>query len=380
MYARLRKSLLVGCMTMLFAGTALAQDAEFLLWEDNFNDMNIDTLGLVNVGWIRFTPEQGLVGSTVAQRDSSLYLQAGTFGGVVGAVIAETNGLPVFNPFDTTTTRALLIQNNFSSPNHVATFRFNLEKIGSSLFIYGARLKQDSITTETVFPVASPTSSPAYPFSFDFLRKTVNIARYDLPLAAINPSSWTYFGTASFDLQLNTWYWAKCYILDGELKVKVWLDGADEPEAWLIETSDPNARLTGKFHAFALFGPPPGPSGGDIARVDDVTIRGFEPLSVEPIPGEIPTSLQLEQNYPNPFNPETSIRFQLARDSEVRLEVFSITGQRVRSLISSKLPAGAYRITFDGRDDAGRPLASGLYLYKLRSNHEVVSKKMLIVR
>ncbi len=88
----------------------------------------------------------------------------------------------------------------------------------------------------------------------------------------------------------------------------------------------------------------------------------------------------LRPNYPNPFNPETIIRYQLARTAEVRLEIYNLVGQKVTTLVDKKLSSGAHSVTWHGLDALGRPVASGVYIYRLQTDSFVESKKMLLLR
>lgn len=81
----------------------------------------------------------------------------------------------------------------------------------------------------------------------------------------------------------------------------------------------------------------------------------------EPI--AVPTMYFLEQNYPNPFNPSTVISFQLPEISQVRLMVYNLSGQHVRTLVDAQKPAGRHQVIWDGRNDSGDRLASGVYVY-----------------
>jgi len=88
----------------------------------------------------------------------------------------------------------------------------------------------------------------------------------------------------------------------------------------------------------------------------------------------------LAPNCPNPFNPRTDIRFELARESHVRLRVFDVSGRLVRQLIDSTLPAGVHRAFWDGTDSGGRASASGTYLYRLDAAGFNQSRKMVLLR
>lgn len=86
----------------------------------------------------------------------------------------------------------------------------------------------------------------------------------------------------------------------------------------------------------------------------------------------LPMQTALSQNYPNPFNPETTIEFDLATETQVTLRVFDLTGQVVRTLVSESLPAGAYNQLWDGRNEAGMMVGSGVYFYELKDRKSVV--------
>lgn len=94
----------------------------------------------------------------------------------------------------------------------------------------------------------------------------------------------------------------------------------------------------------------------------------------------LPSSFQLAQNYPNPFNPTTSIEFSLATRSHVSLEIFNSLGQRVRVLDDETRAPGTYRVDWNGRNDSGDQLATGIYLYRLTTDAGVITKKMLLVK
>ncbi|MBD3257948.1 T9SS type A sorting domain-containing protein, partial [candidate division GN15 bacterium] len=94
----------------------------------------------------------------------------------------------------------------------------------------------------------------------------------------------------------------------------------------------------------------------------------------------LPESYVLSQNYPNPFNPSTTIEFSLPTRSEISLTVHNVLGQVVRSLVTRELPAGRHRLEWDGTDDSGEPVASGVYLYRLQAGDVVEAKKMVLLK
>lgn len=96
---------------------------------------------------------------------------------------------------------------------------------------------------------------------------------------------------------------------------------------------------------------------------------------------ELPRTVHLEQNYPNPFNPATTIGFTLAAESPVTLAVFDVVGRRVRTLLSGVRQAGTHQVAWDGTDDGGRQVASGVYLYRLAAGGMApLTRTMLLLR
>ena len=94
----------------------------------------------------------------------------------------------------------------------------------------------------------------------------------------------------------------------------------------------------------------------------------------------LPDSPQLAQNAPNPFNSQTVLSYFLHASGPARLEVFSLTGQRVAVLHQGPQQAGYHRLRWNGRDDAGRPVASGMYLYRLGTAEQILTRKLTLLR
>ncbi|MCK4311596.1 MAG: T9SS type A sorting domain-containing protein, partial [Candidatus Cloacimonetes bacterium] len=92
------------------------------------------------------------------------------------------------------------------------------------------------------------------------------------------------------------------------------------------------------------------------------------------------TKADLYQNYPNPFNPETVIKYQLPVTSRVQLKIYNIKGQLVKTLVSEEQNAGQYSVTWNSRDNFNRPIASGIYFYKLKAGNYEKVKKMILLK
>jgi hypothetical protein len=93
--------------------------------------------------------------------------------------------------------------------------------------------------------------------------------------------------------------------------------------------------------------------------------------------GPVPAS---SQNQPNPFNPRTSIRFSLAADGPVKLLIFDVNGRRVRTLVEESLKAGLHEMVWDGTDDDGRTVTSGVYWSQLATDGYASNRKMVILK
>ena len=93
-----------------------------------------------------------------------------------------------------------------------------------------------------------------------------------------------------------------------------------------------------------------------------------------------PDGFVLAQNYPNPFNTSTTINFSIPGPAAVDLAIFNLAGQKVSTLVSGELNSGAHAVSWDGRDDAGRSLASGVYLYRLDAGELRQHRKLLLIK
>lgn len=114
-----------------------------------------------------------------------------------------------------------------------------------------------------------------------------------------------------------------------------------------------------------------------LADDETVTITDPQIKSVNVKSKAAPQRFALLQNYPNPFNPSTIIEFKLAKKSEVKLTVYNILGERVKTLTSGELSAGSHKVKFD----AGNNWSSGIYFYKLEiNNSRIITKKMILLR
>ena len=105
-----------------------------------------------------------------------------------------------------------------------------------------------------------------------------------------------------------------------------------------------------------------------------------EPSSVDTDQEIQPGTFALYNNYPNPFNPETRIQYEIGRASTVSLEIYNMLGQKVRTLQNGRKAAGSHEVVWNGANDAGHQVSSGIYFYRLEAGDFVDTKRMLLVR
>lgn len=118
------------------------------------------------------------------------------------------------------------------------------------------------------------------------------------------------------------------------------------------------------------------------AELFDAHAQSIQVLLTQGEPSSPPQSFALLQNFPNPFNPETTIRFDLPHPSEVRLQIFNVHGQLLRTLFEGALKPGAWQRAWDGKDARGNEVPSGVYFYRLQVNGGEWSsaRKMILMR
>ncbi|MEN8007597.1 MAG: S8 family serine peptidase [Candidatus Krumholzibacteriota bacterium] len=111
----------------------------------------------------------------------------------------------------------------------------------------------------------------------------------------------------------------------------------------------------------------------------DAAIAVYDPIAS--LTEKTPVKLfRLGQNHPNPFNPTTSIRFTLDQEGPVELAVFDVGGRKIRTLLRDNRSAGDHEVTWNGTDDSGSRVPSGMYFYQLSMGHDAETRKMLLLK
>ena len=155
---------------------------------------------------------------------------------------------------------------------------------------------------------------------------------------------------------------------------------------WDVETHEEIATLGGQSNVYSVAFSPDGTtlvsgSSNGAFLLWDMAVW-TEPMGTASakVLSALPNELQLQQNAPNPFNSQTVLPYFLPKSGPVRLEVFSVTGQRVAVLREEDQQAGYHRFHWNARDAKGRPLASGMYLYRLVTAEGVLTRKLVLLR
>ncbi|OGU54696.1 MAG: hypothetical protein A2V66_10405 [Ignavibacteria bacterium RBG_13_36_8] len=136
-----------------------------------------------------------------------------------------------------------------------------------------------------------------------------------------------------------------------------------------IEVTDTQAEINmapGEFHIYSTLKLPT-PEAGIYTEINDFN---------KPIPDQY----SLSQNYPNPFNPSTIINYSLRETSYVTLKIYNAIGQEIRNLINKEQRKGVHQTSWDGHDNYGNPVASGIYFYVLKTKNYFDAKKMILMR
>lgn len=167
----------------------------------------------------------------------------------------------------------------------------------------------------------------------------------------------------------------KIALLRGQLTTPAATTAGD----WSALTSARVSLAAGGGQATVAYAVVYGATLADLQAAADAANALYTPVA--PVTAELPYRLlRLAPNHPNPFNPATTISYEVAREGQVQLEVFDLSGSRVRTLVDGVVAAGAHTALWDGRDDAGSPVASGTYFCRLTAAGEVAARKMTLIK
>lgn len=121
-------------------------------------------------------------------------------------------------------------------------------------------------------------------------------------------------------------------------------------------------------------------AGNSAADVSDANFEIYGGVRVVEKAESPLVNFELKQNFPNPFNPVTDITYHLPRAAVVQLKIYNVNGQLIQQLLAGKQPAGAQVVRWNGQNDQGQPMPSGIYYYQLQAGGYVATRKMLLMR
>lgn len=123
----------------------------------------------------------------------------------------------------------------------------------------------------------------------------------------------------------------------------------------------------------------------DLRQMAFINVMNWLQGDFASVPGQnenltsLPDNFDLKQNYPNPFNPATTIKFDMPSAGNMSLKIFNLLGQEIKTLIDTKMQAGRHAITWDGTDNLGRNVSSGVYLYQMKTENFQKTRKMILL-
>jgi hypothetical protein len=117
-----------------------------------------------------------------------------------------------------------------------------------------------------------------------------------------------------------------------------------------------------------------------VINVAQIQVAKGTVTAVEPVVATVPATFELQQNYPNPFNPSTAISYQLSAISQVTLKVYDMLGREVATVVNETGTPGKHNAVWNGKNDRGESVSSGIYLYQLRAGNSVMTRKMVLLK
>ncbi|NOY79216.1 MAG: T9SS type A sorting domain-containing protein [Calditrichaeota bacterium] len=262
----------------------------------------------------------------------------------------------------------------------------------------------------------------------DPIKPNIGYAGVDLPFditvqfsVDVNGATETYHGLPFHNIksvwmkgdkpQLGAWGGSWTYEDTVNVMVRLYDDGTTKGDAtagdgiWTTQVTFPQGSKSALLYKYGIVADGVDTLNGGVAYLDNEAGFGVNHSLIIPITSNfyvapldtfgslrnptavretkknlIPTKFALNQNYPNPFNPTTEISYELPKTTHVRLTVYNMLGQKVATLIDAKMPAGSYQATWNGKDEFGRTVGSGLYIYQLEAGSFKATKKMLLMK
>jgi MAM domain-containing protein meprin/A5/mu/flagellar hook capping protein FlgD len=210
---------------------------------------------------------------------------------------------------------------------------------------------------------------------------------------APNPNSWTmdcyfnvggggevYGGSATsvpFTFTHDSWFSVEVVVdLDQDL-AELLIDGvAVHQWQWTLGNTGNGSPL--QLDVIDFFGG----TSTDEMYIDDFVFDTADALvnGIDDLNNALPTVFALKQNYPNPFNPTTTIKYQLPKKADIKIVIYNMLGQVVRTIVNKSVDAGYHEVVWDGLNETGSRVATGVYFYRMKSEKFVKTHKMILMK
>ena len=118
----------------------------------------------------------------------------------------------------------------------------------------------------------------------------------------------------------------------------------------------------------------------EVANISKIDFSGITGLEDTEKLQNIVKSFKLMQNYPNPFNPSTTIQYEIPKTGKVEVSIFDINGRLIKNVVNQTQQAGSRRVVWNGQNKSGVQVASGLYVYTVKFENTILSKKMILLK
>lgn len=319
--------------------------------------------------------------------------------------IADGRVLLVSQDYDTNKEIQIHRSTNFGSSWSSVTFLTSDDVDDSYPKI--AAIHQSPATSATVWATYNHHTSSTN-IDLRYAYSTDGGATWTKNLVLAGSSTYDEMASDLFTYRFYTWTNAYVCYLKYDVGIWPWEITSDIISAW-VSTSDPDnwqekTRISEHYGAYSQDGREvcqgtfyikivwilPVPYGGVVYagkpsrlfNFEDLYFDGYTFVDVEEGEEEKATrsEFSLFDNYPNPFNPETRISYFLPKACQVKLEIYNILGQRIRTLVDEDQSAGKKEIIWDGKNESGEQVASGVYFYNLQAGNFVQTKKMVLIR
>lgn len=172
-------------------------------------------------------------------------------------------------------------------------------------------------------------------------------------------------------------------IKEGEVQLNAYItnitDPSEELKSMEFRMYFPGKAASTNVLSYSVLNPQSG--AFESRRVKLGECKGFLQVKIgaTEIP-PLPLTTRLYQNYPNPFNPETSIKYDLKEDGQVLIDIYNLKGQKVRSLVNNVKNAGSYTESWNGTDNNGKQVSSGVYFFRMHTHNQTLTNKMLLMK